>query len=140
MKIIIQHIVFWIVLMLVFAISEWGRNHSLSDAITSELLFLPARLILVYSNWMFFIPKILYKRKNLQYAILFIVSAIILGVGQRVVQVYWAYPIFFPEWMEDGQIHFFKPTVFLQNALIIFFPAALTSGWKIYTDYKQKRD
>lgn len=125
---------------MVFAISEWGQNYSLKDAITSELIFLPVRLISVYLTWFYFVPLLLYKRKNYLFLVSLVCVILILAVCQRAFQLYWAYPIFFSDWLNDGNIQFFKPTRILQNALIIFFPVALTSGWKLLIDYKQKRE
>ncbi len=101
-KHIAGHILFWCVIMLAYAVSDWGYENSFTQAIIYELLFLPVRLVAVYVNWFILIPRLLYHNKLLLYTIL--LSALILGLAilQRYFTLFWGYPTFFPEWVANA--------------------------------------
>ncbi len=138
---VLYHMVFWVVIMASFAISEWGYSQSLTDAVIFELLFLPARLVAVYVNWFVLIPKILYKNKLGRYFLYLIFILIVLAIAHRYFMLYWGYPKFFPQWMEGQEIQVFQLSRIVQNALIIVSPVAFTSGLKLFMDwYKQRKE
>ncbi len=124
--------------MLSFAISEWNYRNTFIDAIVFEFLFLPIRMIAVYINWLVFIPKFLYTNKHTHYATAIIVLLSVLAITQRVFVLYYGYPQFFPEWTVGQHIHVFKFTSLVQVALIIATPLAITTGWKLFVDLKEK--
>ncbi len=140
-KQVTYHIIFWVVIMLSFAISEWGYKQSLADAVIFELLYLPARLIAVYVNWFVLIPKVLYKNKFIFYFVWLVLLLAAVSVVHRYFVLYWGYPKFFPQWMEGQHIHVWKFSRIVQMALIIVSPVAFTTGFKLFTDwYKERRE
>ena len=124
--------------MLSFAISEWSYRNTFTDAIVFEILGLPVRLIAVYINWFILIPTFLYLNKYYHYVISLLVLLSILAVIHRIFVLYYGYPIFFPEWLEGQEVHVFKFTRLVQIVLIILLPLAITTGWKLFTDLKEK--
>ena len=137
----LYHILFWVVIMASFAISEWGYRQSLMDAVVFELLFLPARLVAVYVNWFVLIPKILYKNRLGQYFLSLIFILAITAIAHRYFVLYWGYQKYFPQWMEGQEIRVFELSRIIQNALIIVSPVAFTSGFKLFMDwYKQRKE
>ncbi|WP_452224607.1 sensor histidine kinase [Lacinutrix chionoecetis] len=138
-KHIIYHSLFWITLMLTFAISEWSYRNTFVDALTLELLFLPAKLIVVYINWFILFPLYLSKNKPYTYALLLVLLLLVVGIIQRAFVLYIGYPIFFPEWMEGEHVHILKLPKIIQNVLIIIIPVAFTTGWILFSDLKKKQ-
>ena len=134
----LYHALFWIVYTLVFAISEWGYSNSMEKAIIFELLFLPSRVIVVYFNWFFLIPRYIYNNKIVHYALNIMCFIVVVAILQRVFILYYGYPQFFPEWMEGQEIVIFRISGLAQNILIIFSPVAFTTGWKLFQDWKEK--
>lgn len=138
LKIIGGHVLFWLLLMLTFAVSEWGYRDTFADAIIFELLFLPVRMVAVYLNYYVLIPKYLYQNKILSYLTLLLSAIMINAVLQRYIFIYWGYPVFFPNWLNPR----IKPLMFdkiVQNAVIIATPVAFSIGIRVFSDwYKEK--
>jgi len=137
-KQIVGHVLFWLIIMISFAVSEWGYRESLMDAIIFELLFLPARLIAVYVNWFLFIPKYLYKSKFLRYFISLLLLLIVVGIGHRYFVLLWGYPTFFPEWITTPIKPLNIPRL-VQTILIIVSPVAFTTGFKLFMNWYYSR-
>ncbi len=134
------HIIFWAIITLTFTISQWNYNNTLLSAFVFELLFLPTRLIGVYVNWFYLVPKILYKEKYIEYFVVIVLLILVLAIAQRAFNLLLGYPAFFPNWIDDGHIHILKFTRIMQNALIIASPVAFTTGWRLFADWKEKRE
>lgn len=134
---VLGHLLFWCIIMLTYAVSEWGYRNNFLEAIIFELLFLPVRLVAVYVNWFIFIPKFLYKNQILKYFLLITVLLFLLATIQRFITLYWGYPKFFPTWN-----YALDPFIFfriVQNLVIIVSPVAFSMGIKIFLDwYDQK--
>ncbi len=135
---IIGHVLFWCIIMLTYAFSEWGYRNNFFEAILFELLFLPVRLMAVYINWFILIPWLLYKNRVFRYLLLLFLLLLILSIAQRYFVLYWAYPTFFPAWMTTVP----EPLVLfriVQTMVIIASPVAFSIGIKLFFDwYKQK--
>ncbi len=137
---ILYHILFWIIIIAAFAISEWSYRVNLKEAIIFELLFLPTRLVAVYVNWFVLIPKYLYKNRFAFYFLLLFLLLFIVGIAQRYLVLYWGYPTFFPQWVTDTIEPFDIPRLF-QAILIIVSPVAFTTGFKLFLNwYKGKEE
>ena len=137
-KMLSGHILFWVVIMLTYAVSEWGYRNSFMEAMVFEFLYLPVRLVAVYINWFVLIPRLLYKNRLIKYGSVLAVMLFLLAVGQRYFILYWGYPTFFPQWVTAPP----KPLVFfkiIQVLVIIASPVAFSTGIKLFLDwYDQK--
>ncbi len=131
---ILYHLIFWIVIMASFAISEWSYRENLKQAIVFELLYLPSRLVAVYVNWFVLIPKYLYKNKFISYFLVLLLVLVLVGIGHRYFVLYWGYPTFFPQWM-SGKIEPFDIPRLFQAILIIVSPVAFTTGFKLFHNW-----
>ncbi|GJM31493.1 MAG: histidine kinase [Saprospiraceae bacterium] len=138
MKAIAGHLLFWLIITLTYAASEWGYRDNFAQAILFEVIFLPSRLIAVYVNWFILIPRLLYQNKVFSYLCILTILLFLLATLQRYYTLYWAYPVFFPSWMTQPP----QPLVFfriVQNLVIITSPVAFSTGIKLFFDwYDQK--
>ena len=138
LKDIIIHLLFWIVITIVFTFSEWGYNTTFSEAFILEMTFLPVRIIAVYVNWFYFIPRFLYKNELLKFAGVLVLLLLSLAIVQRFVTLYWVYPVFFPEYLANSKPNPWYIFRIMQNLVIITSPVAFTTGWKLFLDWFQK--
>ncbi len=138
LKHIIAHVLFWLVLMLTYAASEWGYRNNFQEAMIFELLYLPIRMIAVYVNWYLLIPRYLYKNKVLGYLLSLVSLLFLLAIAQRFLNVYWGYPTFFPDWFKKPiEVWIFFRII--QNLVILASPVAFSTGIKFFMDwYEQK--
>ncbi len=140
-KHICGHILFWVIIMLTYALSEWGYRDNFWAAILFELIFLPVRLVAVYTNWFLLIPGWLYKNRILKYLLSLSILLFTLAIIQRYFVLYWAYPVFFPEWLSNSKV--IEPLIFfriVQNVVIIVSPVAFSTGIKIFIDWYAERN
>ncbi len=139
-KALLGHITFWLVIVMAYAISDWGYENNFKQAIIYEMLFLPARLIAVYINWFILIPKVLYENKKIQYLALLSLLILALTIAQRYFTLYWAYPTFFPEWVAKAGPP--QPLLWyriVQVLVVISTPVAFSTAIKFFFDwYAQK--
>ena len=139
-KTILKHIFCWLILILTHLISEWGYHDKFTEGIWLELIFLPPRLIAVYLNWFILIPFFLQQNKILRYVLTLLGCLLLLSIIQRYFTLFWAYPIFFPQWMADTPNP--NPWVLsrlVQNLVIITSPVAFSTGIKLFLEwYEQK--
>jgi len=135
----IGHFLFWIIIMLTYAASEWGYRNNFQEAMIFEFLYLPVRMIAVYVNWYLLIPKWLYKNKILGYLLSLIGLLFLLAIAQRFLNVYWGYPTFFPQWFKKPiEVWVFFRIV--QNLVIIASPVAFSTGIKFFMDWYQQKN
>ncbi len=139
LKYFIYHVLFWIVILASFTISEWGYMDSLTDAVIYEMLFLPSRLIVVYVNWFILIPEYLYKNKFVKYFVALLLVLVVIGIGHRYFVLYWGFPTYFPQWMKKAVIEPLNLSKLFQTILIIVSPVAYTTGFKLYMDWFRQR-
>ncbi len=135
---LLQHIMFWLIVVSTYAISAWGYRDNFQQAIIYEAIYLPARMLAVYFNWFLWMPKKLYRNRVGEYLLGMVVVIFVLATLQRYLMYYWAYPTFFPTWpmQSKGAFVFFRV---VQNMVVIATPVALSTGMKLFLDwYDQK--
>ncbi len=139
LKAIAGHLLFWLIIMLTYAVSEWGYRDNFAQAMLFEFVFLPVRLIAVYVNWFVFIPHLLYQNKILPYLTVLAVFLFALAVIQRAFTIYWAYPVLFPTWNTSPSqaLVFFR---IVQTLVIIVSPVAFSIGIKLFIDWYHQRN
>ena len=135
---LLGHLFFWILVMLTYAISEWGYRDNFAQAMLFELVFLPSRLIAVYINWFVLIPRLLYQNRIFQYLLFLLLLLFVLATAQRYLTIYWAYPRFFPDWnYQKNPLVFFR---IVQNLVLILAPVAFSIGIKIFMDWFDQKN
>lgn len=139
LKAFLAHILFWLVIMLTYAASEWGYRNNFQQALQFELLYLPIRMIAAYVNWYILIPRWLYKNKISTYLLTLLIFLIFLSIAQRYLNVYWGYPTFFPDWFKKP-LEFWVFFRIIQNLVIIASPVAFSTGIKLFMDWYQQKN
>lgn len=135
----LAHVIFWLVIMLTYAASEWGYRNNFQEAMIFEFLYLPVRLIAVYVNWYVLIPIFLYKNRIIKYVFSLLGLLFVLAIAQRFLNVYWGYPLFFPDWFRKPiEVWVFFRIV--QNLVIIASPVAFSTGIKLFSDWYQQKN
>lgn len=139
LKQVLGHLLFWVLVMLTYAISEWGYRDNFAQAMLFEFVYLPPRLIAVYVNWFILIPRLLYQNRIFGYLCFLILLLFVLAAAQRYFTIYWAYPKFFPEWNYQNwnPFEFFR---IVQNLVLILAPVAFSTGIKIFLDWFDQKN
>lgn len=136
---VLGHILFWVVIVSTYAISAWGYRDNFQQAIIYEVIYLPARMMAVYFNWFYWMPKRLYKNKVRSYLLGMLGVIFGLATLQRYLMVYWAYPTFFSGWsVQPAEAFVFFRVV--QNMVVIAMPVALSTGMKLFFDWFDQRN
>lgn len=136
---VLGHLLFWIIIVSTYAISAWGYRDNFDQAILYEVIYLPARLVAVYVNWFYWMPKMLYRNRVKGYLLGITAMIFALATIQRYVMVYWAYPVFFPNWtVQPTEAFVFFRVV--QNMVVIATPVALSTGMKLFLDWFDQRN
>lgn len=153
-----HHLLFWVIFSLSFATLEWGYNNTFWEALVLELIMLPARFIVVYVNWVYLIPILLYRGATKRY--LLALAALLLASTflHRVLILYLFYPWLFPDWvyleetetfLENGvaqervirtfKVSFWRWYNLLQSMIVICIPLVFTTGWRFLLDWYRER-
>ena len=136
---IFGHILFWCILMLTYAVSEWGYRDNFQEAILFEFLFLPVRILAVYINWFVLIPRLLYKNHILKYLLSLTILLFALAILQRYFVLYWGYPVFFPQWMTRPPEPLLFPRI-VQTLVVIASPVAFSTGIKLFLNWMEQKN
>lgn len=139
LKAVAGHLLFWLIIMLTYAISEWGYRDNFAQAMLFEMTYLPVRLTAVYVNWFILMPRLLYRQKITAYLTVLFLFLLILTIAQRFFTIYWAYPVFFPEWSVNPPqaMVFFR---IVQTLVLIISPLAFSIGIKLFIDWYHQRN
>lgn len=125
------HIGFWIVYTTIFTIVEASYKGKYSEALAFELMNMPMRLIIVYLNYFILLPKLLLQGKTTKYFAYTILTLIVAGFIQRIVN-YKLLSSFYADMVDFG---IWLPYKFLQTSMIIASPLIFIIGvsviWKV---------
>ena len=131
------HLIFWISCTLAAVVFRASSHSQWAESFTYEILGLPLKLAVVYSNIIFLMPKYIFRPKFFSWNTLgtyFMFTGLIVlfaGFFQRLIN-YKVFPLFFPDTNNMGIWITFK---FLQSTIIIAFPLLLSIFlafvWKI---------
>lgn len=125
------HIVFWVLYVVVYTIIEASYKNEFQKAFIFELLNLPMRLLIAYFNYLILLPYFLLKNKTFKYFAYTVLSLIVLGFLQRIIN-YHALTIIYPDMNDFG---LWIPYKFLQASTILASPLIYFIGisviWKV---------
>lgn len=127
-KTLLWHTVFWIVYMAIFTFVEGGYQNNFDEAFALEASYLPSRLVLVYFNYFFLLPRFLLKRKIEKYIGYTLITILVATTIQRVLGYYIINPSIFPDW-EQGP--FFEAFRIAQASMIITSPMIFLIGMTV---------
>lgn len=105
---LIWHLLFWVSYLLFYTIStsSYYPSYSFLRMLKQFLITMPVDMIAAYLTVYLLIPKFLYKQKYLMFVFLFLISAFIVILIQRLLLIFITYPVFYPD--EASKISFFK--------------------------------
>lgn len=127
-KTLLWHTVFWIVYMAIFTFVEGGYQNNFDEAFALEASYLPSRLMLVYFNYFFLLPRFLLKRKIEKYIGFTLITIVIATAIQRLLGFYIINPLIFPDWQQGP---FFEAFRIAQAAMIITSPMIFLIGMTV---------
>lgn len=98
---ILLHIVFWVAYVTFFFIQYAlsSEKHSSMGSLGSLCLTVTIDMAAAYFTVYYLLPKYLFTRKYWQFGVLFILSASLAIIMQRVLMYYISYPYFYPEYL-----------------------------------------
>jgi len=99
---ILTHIIFWVAYIMFFYLQYrfYSKDFNSTAAIYSLTLTALVDILAAYFTVYFLLPRLLFKRKYVLFALLFLVSAAIAIIIQRVLFYYVSYPIIYGESVE----------------------------------------
>jgi len=139
-KEIALHILFWVFNTLIFTFIEGGYSQEFLRGFYLELGFLPGRLLVVYINYFWLLPKYLLQSRYFPYISYTFISLIIGSFIHRMVMHFY---------MEEAVMGFTEPNPFwnlvgfVQAGIIILIPFMFLIGLTVLTKWKsaeQKAD
>ncbi len=121
----IWHIIFWMVYMSIFTFVEGGYSNQFREAMLIEAAYFPIRLMVVYLNYFFLMPRLLLKGATLKYILLTFFSVLIGTLLQRWFAYYYINELIFPGWDQGSFWQLYK---FVQAGMIITSPMIFLIG------------
>lgn len=125
------HSGFWVILTIVFTIIEASYKGEYEDAFVFQLIHLPIRLLVVYFNYFFLLPKFLFSGKVAKFFLYTILSLVVAGFVQRIIN-YYVLTLLNPDLPNIGlwlPYKFLQASVLLASPLIFFIGASVL--WKV---------
>lgn len=111
--------------MSIFTFVEGGYNNQFREAMLIEVTYFPVRLLIVYLNYFFLMPRLLLKDQTRKY-IIYTLGSIIMGIFiQRYCSYYYTNAIIFPDWNQGS---FWQTYKFLQTGMILTSPMIFLIG------------
>lgn len=114
--------------MAIFTFVEGGYNNQFKTAFYVELVYLPFRLAVVYTNFFLLLPTLLHKRNLTLYVGYTFLSIIIVTILHRILMFNILNDILYPSWNQGNFWQVFK---LLQSFMIITSPMIFLIGFTI---------
>ncbi len=101
---VLQHILFWVgyIVFFILQYAFFYKNLDLFSTASSLTLTALIDIAATYFTVYYLLPRYLFKKQYWQFAILFLLSAAIFIILQRVLLYYINYPLFHPEYLKKG--------------------------------------
>lgn len=119
---ILTHVLFWVGYLLFYSLIYGSYKDEYGRELFIQLIYLPARIVLTYFTLYFLLPKYLLPGRWINFLIIFMVSALVCGIMQRMVTYYVEYPIYYPNFQKEYPL--LLPIKILKSMLGIY-PVAL---------------
>lgn len=114
------HLLFWVAYTAIFTITDGGYSNRFDRAFMVELAHLPMRLIVVYVNYFVLFPRLLLRRRYIEYAAVTVFSLVVASFVQRAIMFYYVNEVLYPN--TSDVVSFFIPYKLLQAGVIINSP------------------
>ena len=127
-KAVTGHVLFWVLYMGIFTFVEGGYSNQFEVAFYMELGFLPFRLVVVYVNYFFLLPRFLQDRQFTNYILKTLLFVTVASFLHRAFMYFYLNDILFPNWNPGG---FPRPYKLVQSAMIITSPMIFLIGIEV---------
>lgn len=96
---VISHILFWIAYIIFFYLQYlfYGKEIDSTATLSSLVITATVDIMAAYFTVYFLLPKFLFKKRYVSFGIIFLTSAAVAIILQRVLLYYISYPIFYPD-------------------------------------------
>jgi two-component system LytT family sensor kinase len=128
----VRHVVYWVFIVLAFGLF-WGSDKgAYKILIISELVLLPGKMLAVYTNIYYLMPRFLFRKEYTKFILYSLVLGISIGVVQRIIAYYVLVPI---NYVYDPTIELFniyeiaKLTFDINTVMIIPFGVKILRIW-----------
>ncbi len=132
------HLFFWCFYLLASVVSEGGYGTSLTQVLLFEVLALPFKLLLVYLNWFYLVPRFFDLKNSTNYLLLAGVTLIAFTFGFRYYSMKFSFPLAFPEFT-DLNMTYFLPYTLVRILLVFLILFVVTTCWQFYIDWLEKQ-
>ncbi len=89
--------IFWLCYVLFFGTLYGAYEENFERSFSSELIFLPVKMLTTYFVLYFLLPRYLLQGKHIRFGLWVIILIVVSSLGQRLVTYYVYYPIWAPE-------------------------------------------
>ncbi|MEZ5345346.1 MAG: histidine kinase [Pyrinomonadaceae bacterium] len=144
------HALFWVILFSIsvmrLAVSDRPESVSFSRyfafSFYTYLALLPSQMICAYLLTYYQIPRYLYKKKYLKFALSFAVSTYLLAMLARILTVYFAEPMYVENLTQEPILQIFSDPAYLVLVYVpsVYFFAILMAAIKLIKDRYKERE
>lgn len=144
------HILFWVSLFAItvirLAVSNRPETVSFSNYLAfsfyTNLAILPSQMICAYLLTYYQIPKYLYKKKYLKFALSFTVSTYLLAMMARIITIYGAEPFYVENPTQESILEILTDPLYLVLVYVpsVYFFAILMAAIKVIKDRYKERE
>jgi len=135
-----SHTLFWITYVLFHAILYGSFSENYEEEFTIQMINLPVKILVTYFTLYYILPRFILPGKWLLFAVIFTLTVILAGLGQRAMQYYIEFPLYYPGDIQHG---YFLPLKILKSAVYVYPPVFLAMAIKLlkywYVDQKEKQ-
>ena len=133
-----SHLIFWFSYVLFFGVLYGAYEENFRRSFSSELIFLPVKMLATYFTLYFLLPRYLMTGKYVRFGLWVIHLILISGLCQRLVTYYIYYPIFSPD---SQAYHILIPTKIIKEFVSVYPVVGLAVAIKLLKYwYQGKRD
>jgi len=133
---VLLHVLYWVLWVCFFGFI-WGTydNYYLKT-FSVELIQLPVKMILVYLNLYYLMPRFLFQKRYIDFLLLSMVFLLLGGLIQRLFIFYWIDPLYWPERLHEG---YFNLSGILGAIMGITTPMIIPSSGKLLKYWYQNQ-
>lgn len=99
---ILLHVLFWVSYVLFFSILWGSYDDQYYREFKVQALLLPGRMLIVYLNLYFLLPRFLLQKRYVQYILWLIPLTLLIGLQNRFMIYYFYYPIYDPDFIKTS--------------------------------------
>jgi two-component system, LytTR family, sensor kinase len=137
---ILLHVLFWVAHIVFYGTLYGSFEDKYVQSFTSELLYLPVRMVFTYFTLYFLLPRYLLPKRYVEFFAWFLAASFVAGIIQRYVSFTFEYPMYYPMALQDPFFYFPKIVKMFAGMYPVIFNAVaikLLKYW--YTNQKAQQ-